>query len=131
MIPYASSTVDIILHADCPIPKKGDKDGINLLKARVLNWVVEAVVQISPECYRLTSNQARQMHAFSNQNFFVHGKPVDFKSISTFNWLYISRLSYGIPDEPSLGRLPHIVDASIRLNLWCTKISTRESTMCS
>ena len=99
MIPYASRTVDIILHPDCPLPKKGAKDVINLLKTRDLSCVVEAVVQLSPERYRLTFHHARQMHAFSNQDFLVHGKPVEFKSVSPFTWVYISRLSYGIPDE--------------------------------
>ena len=99
MIPYASRTVDIILHPDCPLPKKGAKDVINLLKIRELSSVVEAVVQISPERYRLTFHHARQMQAFSNQDFSVHGKPVEFRSVSPFTWVYISRLSYGIPDE--------------------------------
>lgn len=99
MIPYASRTVDIILHPDCPLPKRGAKDVINLLKTRELSGSIEAVVQISPERYRLTFNHARQMHVFSNQDFFVHGKPVEFKSVSPFTWVYISRLSYGIPDE--------------------------------
>ena len=99
MIPYASRTVDVILHPDCPLPKKGAKDVINLLKVRELSSVIEAVVQISPERYRFTFNNARQMQAFSNQDFFVHGKPVEFRSVSPFTWVYISRLSYGIPDE--------------------------------
>lgn len=99
MIPYASRTVDIILHPDCPLPKRGAKDVINLLKTRELSGSIEAVVQISPERYRLTFHHARQMLAFSNQDFFVHGKPVEFKSVSPFTWVYISRLSYGIPDE--------------------------------
>ena len=99
MIPYASRTVDIILHPDCPLPKKGAKDVINLLKNRELSGTIEAVVQISPERYRLTFNHARQMQAFSNQDFFIHGKPLEFKSVSPFTWVYISRLSYGIPDE--------------------------------
>ena len=99
MIPYASRTVDIILHPDCPLPKKGAKDVINLLKLRELLSTIEAVVQISPERYRLTFNHARQMQAFSNQDFFIHGKPVEFRSVSPFTWVYISRLSYGIPDE--------------------------------
>ena len=72
---------------------------INLLKSRELSSTVEAVVQISPERYRLTFNNAGQMQAFSNQDFFVHGKPVEFRSVSPFTWVYISRLSYGIPDE--------------------------------
>ena len=72
---------------------------INLLKTRDLSSTVEAVVQISAERYRLTFNNARQMQAFSNQDFLVHGKPVEFRSVSPFTWVYISRLSYGIPDE--------------------------------
>ena len=99
MIPYASRTVDIILHPDCPLPKKGAKDVINLLKTRELSSNIEAVVQISPERYRLTFKHARQMLAFSNQDFLIHGKPVEFQSVSPFTWVYISRLSYGIPDE--------------------------------
>ena len=99
MIPYASRTVDIILHPDCPLPKKGAKDVINLLKLRKLSGAVEAVVQLAPERYRLTFNHARQMHAFSNQDLLIHGKPVEFKSVSPFTWVYISRLSYGVPDE--------------------------------
>ena len=99
MIPYASRTVDIILHPDCPLPKKGAKDVINLLKAREMTGVVEAVVQLSPERYRLTFNHARQMHSFSNQDLLIHGKPVEFKSVSPFTWVHVSRLSYGIPDE--------------------------------
>ena len=99
MIPYASRTVDIILHPDCPLPKKGAKDVINLLKLRELSSDVEAVVQLSPERYRLTFHHARQMNAFANQDFYIHGKPVEFRSVSPFTWVYISRLSYGIPDE--------------------------------
>ena len=99
MIPYASRTVDIILHHDCPLPKKVARDVINLLKSRELSSFVEAVVQISPERYRLTFHNARQMQAFSNQDFLVHGKPVEFRSVSPFTWVYISRLSYEIPDE--------------------------------
>ena len=99
MIPYASRTVDIILHPDCPLPKKGAKDVINLLKARELSCLVEAVVQMAPERYRLTFNHARQMHAFSNQDFSIHGKPVEFRTVSPFTWVYVSRLPYGIPDE--------------------------------
>ena len=99
MIPYASRTVDIVLHPDCPLPKKGAKDVINLLKARELSSAIEAVVQLSAERYRLTFNHARQMQAFSTQDFFIHGKPVEFRSVSPFTWVYISRLSYGIPDE--------------------------------
>ncbi|XP_046863341.1 transcription initiation factor TFIID subunit 11-like [Xenia sp. Carnegie-2017] len=34
---------------------------------------VEAVVKISPERHRITFNHALQMHAFSNQDFLVHG----------------------------------------------------------
>ena len=99
MIPYASRTVDIILHPDCPLPKKGAKDVINLMKTRELSCNIEAVVQISPERYRITFNNARQMNAFSTQDLFIHGKPVEFRSVSPFTWVYISRLSYGIPDE--------------------------------
>ena len=99
MIPYASRTVDIVLHPDCPLPKKGAKDLINLLKNRELSDIVEAVVQLSPERYRITFHNARQMNAFSNQDFLIHGKPVEFRSVSPFTWVYISRLSYGIPEE--------------------------------
>lgn len=82
MIPYASITDDIILHPDCPLPKKGAKDVINLLKARELSCIIEVVVQISPERYRVTFDHARQWHAFPIQDFFIHGKPVEFKSVS-------------------------------------------------
>ena len=54
---------------------------------------------MSPERYRFTFKNARQMQAFSNQDFLVHGKPVEFRSVSPFTWVYISRLPYGIPDE--------------------------------
>ena len=111
MILYTSRTMDIILHLDCPLPKKGAKDVINFQKARELTCVVEAVVQLSPERYRLTFNHARQMHAFSNQDFFIHGKPVEFKSVSPFTWVHISRLSYRIPDEAITKALGHIVEA--------------------
>lgn len=92
MIPYASRTVDIILHPDCPIPKKGVKDVLNLLKARELSSIVEAVVQISIERYRITFNHTKQMQAFCNQDFFIHGKPVEFKSVSPYTWVYISNI---------------------------------------
>ena len=99
MIPYSSRTVDIILHPDCPLPKRGAKDVIDLLQARDLSTVVEAVVQIAPERYRITFNNARQMNAFSHQDFSIMGLPVEFRSVSPFTWVHVSRLSYGIPDE--------------------------------
>ena len=63
------------------------------------NSVFEAVVLLSPGRYRLTCKSLRKLEIFESSGFLVQGTPVEFKPLSTFKWVHISRLSYGIPEE--------------------------------
>ncbi len=47
----------------------------------------------------MTCKSSRKLEVFVSTGFLVRGTPADFKPLSTFKWVHISRLSYGIPEE--------------------------------
>ncbi len=101
MIPFLNRSTDIVFSPQLEARDVNVREVIDELQSQFedFNSVFEAVVLLSPGRYRVTCKSSRKLEIFESTGFLVRGTPVDFKPLSTFKWVHISRLSYGIPEE--------------------------------
>ena len=101
MIPFLNRSTDIVLSPQLEARDVNVREVIDELQSQFedFNCVFEAVVLLSPGRYRVTCKSSRKLEIFVSTGFLVRGTPVEFKPLSTFKWVNISRLSYGIPEE--------------------------------
>ena len=53
---------------------------------------------MAPGSFRVTFKSARKMEIAMNAGLIVRGFALEFKSVSPYKWVNITRLSYSIPD---------------------------------
>jgi RNA recognition motif-containing protein len=101
MIPYINRTVDIILSDRLEARTVNVKEVIDEFKSQCDNFeeLFEAFVFMAPGRFRITCRSSRKLEILENQGFFVRGLPVEYKAVSSFTWVNITRLSYGISEE--------------------------------
>ena len=101
MIPFLNRSTDIVLSPQLEARDVNVREVIDELQSQFEDFtcVFEAVVLLSPGRYRVTCKSSRKLEIFVSTGFLVRGTPVEFKPLSTFKWVNISRLSYGIPEE--------------------------------
>ena len=101
MIPFLNRSTNIVLSSQLEARDVNVREVIDELQSQFEDFsaVFEAVVLFLQGCYRMTCKSSRKLEVFESTGFLVWGTPVEFKSLSTFKWVHISRLSYGIPEE--------------------------------
>jgi hypothetical protein len=100
MIPFVNRTCDIVLPNDLEAKDINVREVIDELRSQCDTFtdLFEAVVFMAPGRFRLTCKSARKLEVAERMGFLVRGCPVEFRPISTFKWVNITRLSYGIPE---------------------------------
>jgi hypothetical protein len=100
MIPFVNRTCDIVLPDDLEAKDINVREVIDKLRSQCDTFtdVFEAVVLMAPGRFRLTCKSARKLEVAEWMGFLECGCPVEFRPISTFKWVNITRLSYGIPE---------------------------------
>ncbi|CAB4031994.1 zinc finger CCHC domain-containing 3-like [Paramuricea clavata] len=101
MIPFINRTADILLSDHIEAHYVNVREVIDDFRGQFDNFTetFEAIVFMAPGRYRITCKSPRKLEAAENLGLLVRGHPVSFKPISTFKWVNITRLSYGVPDE--------------------------------
>jgi hypothetical protein len=101
MIPFINRTADILLSDHIEARDVNVREVIDDFRGQFDNFtdIFEAIVFMAPGRYRITCKSARKLEVAENLGLLVRGHPVVFKPISTFKWVNITRLSYGVPDE--------------------------------
>jgi hypothetical protein len=101
MIPYINRTVDIILSDRLEAHTINVREVIDEFKSQCDNFeeLFEAFVLMAPGQFRVTCRSSHKLEIVENQGFFVRGLPVEYKAVSSFTWVNITRLSYGVVDE--------------------------------
>ena len=100
MIPFVNRTCDIILSDHLDAKDINVREVIDELRSQCDSFtdMFEAVVFMAPGRFRLTCKSSRKLEAAEQMGLLVCGWPVEFRPISTFKWVNITRLSYGIPE---------------------------------
>lgn len=100
MIPFVNRTCDIILSDHLDAKDINVREVIDELRSQCDSFtdMFEAVVFMAPGRFRLTCKSSRKLEAAEQMGLLVRGWPVEFRPISTFKWVNITRLSYGIPE---------------------------------
>jgi hypothetical protein len=101
MIPYINRTADILLSDNLEAKDVNVREVIDEFKSQCDTFAdtFEAFVLMAPGRVRITCKSSRKLEVVEHTGFLVRGLPVEFKPISTFKWVNITRLSYGVPDE--------------------------------
>ena len=100
MIPYINKTVDVLISEHTEARTVNVHEVIDEFRRQVEDYrsIFEAIVYMPPGRSRVTFKSARKMEIAMNTGLIVRGFPVEFKSVSPYKWVNITRLSYGIPD---------------------------------
>ena len=100
MIPFINKTVDILIPEPIEARDVNVREVIDEFRGQVDDYTsfFEAIVFMAPGRFRVTFKSARKMEIAQNSGLIVRGYPVEFKSVSPYKWVNITRLSYGIPE---------------------------------
>ena len=100
MIPFINKTVDVLIPQPIEARTVNVREVIDEFRGQVDDYTsfFEAIVFMAPGRFRVTFKSARKMEIAMNSGLVVRGHPVEFKSVSPYKWVNITRLSYGIPD---------------------------------
>ena len=100
MIPFINKTVDILIPESIEARTVNVREVIDEFRGQVDDYTsfFEAIVFMAPGRFRVTFKSARKMEIAKNSGLVVRGFPVEFKSVSPYKWVNITRLSYGIPE---------------------------------
>ena len=100
MIPFIDKTLDILIPEPIEAPTVNVREVIDEFRGQVYDYTsfFEAIVFMAPGRFRVTFKSARKMEISVNAGLILRGYPVEFKSVSPYKWVNITRLSYGIPD---------------------------------
>ncbi len=100
MIPYINRTSDVILSDHIEAARVNVKEVIDEFRGQVDDYksVFEAIVLMAPGRYRVTFKSHRKMEVAEHTGLTVRGLPVDFRPVSRYTWVNVTRLSYGVPD---------------------------------
>ena len=100
MIPFINKTVDVLIPEPIEARTVNVREVIDEFRGQVEDYTsfFEAIVFMAPGRFRVTFKSARKMEIAMNAGLIVRGYPVEFKSVSPYKWVNITRLSYGIPD---------------------------------
>ena len=100
MIPFINKTVDVLLPEQIEARTVNVREVIDEFRGQVDDYTsfFEAIVFMAPGRFRVTFKSARKMEIAMNTRLIVRAFPVEFKSVSPYKWVNITRLSYGIPD---------------------------------
>ena len=100
MIPYINRTCDVILSDRIEAARVNVKEVIDEFRGQVEDYksVFEAIVLMAPGRYRVTFKSHRKMEVAEHTGLLVRGLPVDFRPVSRYTWVNVTRLSYGVPD---------------------------------
>ncbi len=109
MIPFLNRSTNIVFSPQLEACDVNVPEVIDEFQSQFedFNSVFEVVVLLSPGRYRVTCKSSRKLEVFESTGFLVRGTPVDFKPLSTFEWVHISRLSYGIPEAVRQALAPY------------------------
>ena len=101
MIPFLNRTADIILSENVEACDINVREVIEEFQGQCDNFraTFEAFVYMAPGCFRITCRGARKLETAENFGYTIRGWPVVFKPISSFKWVNVTKLSYGVPDE--------------------------------
>ena len=101
MIPFINRTVDIILSDRLEFRDVNVREVIDEFQSQCDDFhaMFEAFVLMAPGRYRVTCKSLRKLQAAEAMAFTVRGLPVEFQPISSFKWVNITRLSYGVPEQ--------------------------------
>jgi hypothetical protein len=101
MIPFINRTVDIILSDRLEFWDVNVREVIDEFQSQCDDFhaMFEAFVLMAPGRYRVTCKSSRKLQAAEAMAFTVRGLPVEFQPISSFKWVNITRLSYGVPEQ--------------------------------
>ena len=100
MIPFIYKTVDVLLPEPIEARDVNVCEVIDEFRGQVEDYTsfFEAIVFMAPGRFRVTFKSARKTEIAKNSGLIVRGYPVEFKSVSPYKWVNITRLSYGIPE---------------------------------
>ena len=100
MIPYINKTVDVIISEHIEARTVNVREIIDEFRGQVDEYTsfFEAVVFMGPGRFRVTFKSACKMGIAMHAGLIVRGYPVEFKSVSPYKWVNVTRLSYGIPE---------------------------------
>ncbi len=102
MIPYINRSSDVILSSQLDAKDVNIREVIDDFRSQSpddFDSLFEAFVMMAPGRVRITCKSARKLEIAENFGFVVRGLPATFKPISSFKWVNITRLSYGVPEE--------------------------------
>ena len=101
MIPFINRTSDAVLSDRLDARQVNVREVIDEFKSQCESFsdLFEAFVLIAPGRIRVTCKSSRKLEIAEHVGFVVRGLPVEFVPVSTFRWVNITRLSYGVPDE--------------------------------
>ena len=102
MIPYINRSSDVILSSQLDAKDVNIREVIDEFRSPSpddFDTLFEAFVMMAPGRVRITCKSARKLEIAENFGFVVRGLPATFKPISSFKWVNITRLSYGVPEE--------------------------------
>jgi hypothetical protein len=101
MIPHVNRTCDAILSDNIEAQRVNVKEVIDELRGQVEDYksMFEAIVFMAPGRFRVTFRTARKMEAAQHTGFTVRSFPIEFRPVSKYTWVNVTRLSYRVPDE--------------------------------
>ena len=101
MIPYINRTWDVILLSQLQARDVNSREIIDDFRNQSDDFdsMFEAFVLMAPGRVRITCKSARKLEIAENFGFVVCGLPAEFKPVSSFKWVNITRLSYGVSEE--------------------------------
>ena len=100
MIPFIDKTVDVLIPEPIEARTVNVREVIDEFRGQVDDYksFFEGIVFMAPGRFRVTFKSARKMEIAMNADLIVCGFPVEFKSVSPYKWVNITRLSDRIPD---------------------------------
>ena len=101
-IPFSTRSVDLRLPTVAGSAKVTEKLFIDSLVSQLpenFDKTIEAVVQLSPDVFRVTYKVAQNMEELCNLGLTFLGSPISCRQIRTTKWVRVARLSYGVPCE--------------------------------